>query len=146
MATTLRRFKTVGLDSNIFSYQFHQDPTYGPITKQIFDLLSFNKLHAATSFITLAELLSIKAPLPKIKQLESLFLRTPNLEVFEVNHDVAAGAAKIRREYGLRLPDAIQLATAIVSRQQAFISNDSRLKRVKEIKIIILDDFKGVKL
>lgn len=135
-----KKFRQVGLDSNIFSYQFHQHPVFGPISKQIFDLLSTDKLKAVTSFITLTEILSVKASPAKIKELEKLFLDTPNLSTFEVNQEIAVNAAKIRRKYGFRLPDAIQLATAKLNKAKAFISNDERLKRFKELNVILINE------
>mgnify|MGYP001592427599 FL=1 len=135
-----KKFRQVGLDSNIFSYQFHQHPVFGPISKQIFDLLSTDKLKAVTSFITLTEILSVKASPAKIKELEKLFLDTPNLNTFEVNQEIAVNAAKIRRKYGFRLPDAIQLATAKLNKAKAFISNDERLKRFKELNVILINE------
>lgn len=137
---SLNNLKNIALDSNIFSYQFHQDPTFGLLTKQIFDALSQDRLQALTSVITLIEVLSVKASLSKLAQLKELLLRTPNLTVLEVNQDTAYEAAKIRRKYGFRLPDAIQLATAKLSRAKAYITNDQRLKSYKGLKIILLSE------
>lgn len=138
MVRLSKKIKTVGLDSNIFSYQFHQDPIFGSSAKQIFDLLSLNKLQAVTSVVTFIEILSVKASIKEIKELEKLFLRTPNLGIFEVNQTIASEAAKIRREYGFRIPDAIQLATALTQKAQAFVTNDKKLKGFKGLKIILL--------
>lgn len=134
--------KFVGLDSNIFSYQFHQNPQFGPATKKIFDALSSNQLRAVTSIITLLEILSVNAPPNKIKGLEKLFLEMPNLMTFPVNHEIAVMATTIRREYKFRTPDAIQLATAKHARAKAFITNDDDLKKFKELKIILLSELK----
>lgn len=139
----LERLKFIGLDSNIFSYQFHQNPVFGPITKKIFDLLSSNKLQATTSFITLIEILSVKTSPSKIKGLQELFLSTPNLTVSEINLEISLEAARIRRRYSFRSPDAIQLATAISLKTKAFISNDEKLKRFKQLKVILLREIKS---
>ncbi len=134
------KYKLIGLDSNIFSYQFHKQPIFGPIAKEIFDAISLNELHAITSIITLTEILSVKAPLIKLKQLEKQFSETPNLSVIEVTYEIAQEAAKIRRKYGFRLPDAIQIATAKLSKAKAFITNDNRLKTYKGLKVILLSE------
>ncbi len=134
--------KFVGLDSNIFSYQFHQHPKFGPAAKKIFDSLSSNQMHAVTSIITLLEILSVNAPESRIRELEKLFLETPNLEVLAVNHELSVVAAGIRRKYGFRTPDAIQLATALNSKAKAFITNDNRLKKFKELKVVLLQELK----
>lgn len=136
------RYKFVGLDANIFSYHFHKHPIFGPTTKQIFDLLSLNRLRSATSIITLIEILSVKAPPTKIKGLKKLFSEMPNLMILEVNSEIAVKAADIRRAYGFRTPDAIQLATALSAKTKAFITNDDKLKKFKELKVVILSELK----
>lgn len=130
----------VGLDANIFSYHFHQDPLFGPLTKEIFDLLSLNRLRAVTSIITLIEILSVKASSVKIKGLKKLFSEIPNLAVVEVDEEIADKTALIRRNYGFRTPDAIQLATALRAKAKVFITNDETLKKLKELKVILLKD------
>lgn len=137
-----KKYKLTGLDANIFSYHFHKHPIFGPISKEIFDALSLNKLRAVTSIITLTEVFSVMAPLIKLKLLEKQFSETPNLVVIEVNNEVALAAAKLRREYGFRTPDAIQLATAVHAEARAFITNNSGLKTFKKIKIILLSETK----
>lgn len=137
---TLNTVKIIGIDSNIFSYQFHQEPTFGPLVKRVFDDLSSYKLKAVTSIITLTEVLSVEAQPTKIKQLEHLLLRATNVAILEVDLDIAREAAKIRREYGFRTPDAIQLATAIQAKAKVFITNDKRLKNFKKIKVILVTE------
>lgn len=60
------------------------------------------------------------------------------LAVVEVNEEIADKTALIRRKYGFRTPDAIQLATAVQTRAKVFITNDERLKKLKELKVILL--------
>lgn len=50
-------------------------------------------------------------------------------------------AAEIRTQYNLRPPDAIQISSAILEDAQAFITNDEKLKRVKEIKGLVKEVF-----
>lgn len=49
-------------------------------------------------------------------------------------------AAKLRATYNLTLPDALQVSVAITAGCQAFLTNDVRLKRVKELQILVLDE------
>lgn len=135
-----KKYSLIGLDSNIFSYQFHKHPVFGPPAKEIFDALSLNKSQAITSIITLTEILSVKILHNKLKDLEIQFFDTPNLLILDVNHKIALEAAKIRRDYGFRLPDAIQLATAIQAKAKVFITNDERLRKLKELKVILLKE------
>jgi predicted nucleic acid-binding protein len=40
----------------------------------------------------------------------------------------------------LRTPDALQIATALEAGCEAFLSNDAGLRRVTELRVLILDD------
>ncbi len=132
--------KLVGLDSNIFIYNLEENLEFIKFTDIIFQNLSANKLKATTSIISLTEILSYPKTDSVVKEITSDFFSTPNLLVLEVNREVALEAAAIRREYKYRLPDSIQLATALATKATAFITNDSRLKRFKKLKIILIQD------
>lgn len=77
-----------------------------------------------------------------IKSLEQELWAIPNFQIIEVNREIAVHAAYLRRKHNPQLADAIQLATAIQAKAQAFITNDRRLKKIKEIKVLVLDEFK----
>lgn len=136
----LKKFKLIGLDSNIFSYHFHNHPQFVKFTDVVFNHLNQDQLKGIASIITLTELLSAKVSPAKIKILQQAFHTTPNLTVLEVNYEIALGAATIRRKYGFRLPDAIQLATTRIAKAKAFITNDQRLKNYNKLKIILLSE------
>jgi len=63
------------------------------------------------------------------------------LTTLMIERDVAIKAAELRAKYRIRTPDAIQIATSIIGNAGAFITNDIALKKVKEIVVLILDDF-----
>lgn len=129
--------KLAGLDSNIFIYQFEDHPEFSQSTNIIFEKLARNKLKATTSIISLIEALSYPSPVEVRTNIQESF-KIPNLTVFEINQSIALETARLRREYGFRLGDAIQLATAKISKAQAFITNDDKLKHFKELRIILL--------
>lgn len=136
----LSDLKLVAIDTNIFIYYFEDNPQFGTASKKIIDALSGQLLSGVTSIIAISETLSKQGlPIKITKDIENDFFEIPKLSILEVDRKVAVKAAKIRREYGFRLPDAIQLATAIISKAQAFITNDERLKKFKELKVILLD-------
>ena len=137
----LNKLKLVGLDTNIFIYYFEQNSEFGQSAKKIFDLLSTNSLNTVTSVISLMEILSPDF-ISKVaaRETEKKFFDIPNLKVLDVDRIITVEAARIKREYGFRLPDSIQLATAISGKAQAFITNDHRLKSFKQLKIISLLD------
>lgn len=130
--------KYVGIDSNLFIYNLEQNPQFVKHTDLIFNKLSLNKLKAVTSIISLTEIISYPETAKVEAQLITDFFNTPNTNIVDVDRVIAVEAARIRRKYGFRLPDAIQLATTLCAKAKAFITNDNRLKKFRELKIILL--------
>lgn len=137
------KFKTVGLDTNIFIYFFEQNPEFSSRAKIIFDALSSGKQSAVTSIISLIEILSPDfLSKEAVSETEAKFFDIPNLKILELDQTIGLKAAEIRREYGFRLSDAVQLATALSVKAKVFITNDQRLKSFKKLKVISLQDLK----
>lgn len=66
---------------------------------------------------------------------------TINMEIVEINQEIAKKAAQIRAEYkGIKPMDALQLATACVMGCDLFLTNDKQLRQFKEIKCITVDE------
>lgn len=131
--------KILGLDTNVLIYYLDQHPVFGEAALTLIKKLKSGKAKGVTSVITLIELLSNFYLSEKdVEFIKDKYLEIPNLETIEVSRDLSIEAARIRREYGFRLPDAIQLATAISAKAKAFISNDKNLKKFKELEVILL--------
>ena len=141
----LADYKKVAIDSMCFIYHFEGNKTYGKIVKQIFLQLQRDKLTAVTSAITLAEILSYeKLQKDRIlfEETKTRLRQTPNLKIIPVDEAISEMAAILKYKYFIALPDAIQIATGVASGQEAFITNDRGLQKIREIKVIILTDFK----
>lgn len=137
----IKNLKRIALDSNIFIYNLEQNPRYVQITDRIFKRLMAKRLIAATSIVSLTEILSYPNTEKISKEITEDFLSTPNLVIFDVNQEIAVEAARIRRKYGFRLPDALQLATACIAKADSFITNDKKLKLFKSLKVLLLTEF-----
>jgi predicted nucleic acid-binding protein len=70
-----------------------------------------------------------------------ILLYADGLTTFEISHDVSEMSSRLRAKYSIRTPDAIQIAVGIIHGADSFLTNDSSLKRVKEIKMVMLEDF-----
>ncbi len=134
----LSKFRSIGLDTNIFVYYLDSNSSFYSHAEELFEQIAIRNLSIFTSVITLSELLSFKASRSQVYKLEQELLLIPNLTIIDVNREVAREAARIKREYKFRLPDSIQLATALIGRTQAFITNDQRLKKFKQLPIVLL--------
>jgi predicted nucleic acid-binding protein len=54
---------------------------------------------------------------------------------------LAKRAARLRAQYNFRVPDALQLSTALEHAATLFVTNGRRLARITELSVLILDDF-----
>jgi predicted nucleic acid-binding protein len=138
--------KKVACDSMLFSYHFHNLITYAKLTTIFFQLLESEKITLATSIISYLEILSYKELKndPQKQLLIRQFFRTmKNLKIYTLDIEIAEEAGEIRRALHLKLPDAIQLATAVISQTGIFLTNDKDFKNIlwKNIRIIYLDEF-----
>ena len=74
------------------------------------------------------------------KQYEEILTMSENIDILDINIEIAKDTAKIRADYSIKTPDAIQLATAKYSFSDYFLTNDLRLKSFKDLNIITLSD------
>lgn len=134
----------VFLDSMCFIYFFEANKSYGAIIKKIFRKIAQKKLIAYTSSLTLAEILAqprIILNNQLVSKYKTRFLTIPNLTInCDLSIELAEKAAKFKAKYNLRLPDAIQLAVCLLSKSQVFITNDVKMRKVEEFKILLLKD------
>lgn len=110
----------------------------------LFSRLQENKLSAVTSVLTLSEILAferVQKDIVLFEKTKNKLTTTPNLTILPVDEQIAQASAILKQTYKLTLPDAIQLATALITNQKAYITNDDRFKKCKEIKILLLDEF-----
>ena len=69
------------------------------------------------------------------------FIFDANITISSLTKDVSKYAAQIRAKYsGIKSMDALQLASAIVSGCDLFLTNDKQLRQVEEIPVLLVDD------
>lgn len=130
------------LDTAPVIYHVEGNATYRSRTRPIFRQLSVGNLLAVTSAMTLAECL-VHPFRTRDAELAERFRRTitRGVNTRYVGVDaVVEGAAEIRARHGLRLADSFQVAAALAAGCDAFLTNDHDMKKVTEIRIIVLDD------
>lgn len=140
----LRQYKRIAIDSSVFIYQFEQHPQFEPLCSHIFDLLSRRRIFLITSMITVSEILVrpfSNGNIRLIELYESVFFSLPNFSLVDIDYRLAKMASLLRSQYNILLPDAFQIAAALKLRAQVFVTNDVRLKKVKDIKVLCLKDY-----
>ncbi len=138
----LRGVSRIGLDTPLLIYFVEAHPRYDALVVPIFERIERGMLVGCTSVITLTEVLV--HPLRQgrgdlAQQYRRLLLNSANFEVVAISPAIAEYAAELRARHNFRTPDAIQIATAIMSRCDVFLTNDATLQRIDEMKVLTLD-------
>ena len=111
--------------------------------RAIFTTVNAGQFKIITSPVTLPE--TLMKPLqaedePLITQYRTMFFHTKGIAIGDITAPIGNVAADLRARYNLRTPDALHIATAIDAGCDAFLTNDLGLKRVIEIKVLVLDE------
>ena len=135
----------VGLDTAIFIYHFEKHPRYFPLTQEIFSGIEAGSRKGVTSTITLMEIIVKPLALGRqdaARKYEALLVNFPNLDIVDLDRNIIRQAARLRAEYRIRPPDALQASVSLLYGAEVFITNDALLKRLQgKLEVILLDDF-----
>lgn len=135
--------RRVYLDSNVFIYAMESYAEYEAELRALFGAIERVELPASTSQLTLAEVL-VKPFQVGDRDKEVNYRRVvrtrAGLGVVPVGKAVLIEAARQRAATGLRLPDAIHVATARLDKCGAFLTNDRRIRSDESLEVIYLSD------
>ena len=130
---------TVMVDTAPFIYVLESHPQFADQFVGLIEAAAIGDLVIALSTITLAEVLTgpFKAGQTALAK---RYEKTLSLyRVVPVSAPIAALAAQLRAQYRLKLPDAIQLATALDIGAAAFVTHDRDFSRVTGVEILTND-------
>ncbi len=152
MAADVERFRTdlaeissVALDSNVLIYHLEGLHPFVELTMALIAEMAAGRLRAVISTVSLVELLvgpHSEGSKRKVKAAREFVEGLPHGDIGPVDLAVAAAAAPLRAR-GIRMPDALILATALVAEADAVITNDRRLKspQAGRLRVFLLDDY-----
>jgi predicted nucleic acid-binding protein len=131
--------KRLFLDTAPVVYFVEQNPEFIDRVEPIFARLDLDII-GVVSAVTLAECLvfPIKRGLTDLEQAFEDVVNSDLVEFIATDREIAKLTAIIRAKYNFQLPDSIQIATAIVSNCDAFLTNDVALRKVTEIRAIVV--------
>src|SRR3972149_1357371 len=145
LSDELAQVNTIFIDTAPVIYFIEADPQFGPLAKEVVTAFQSGNLNAYSSVITLTEVLPkpIEEGDVKLARKFADFLKHgKSLTMIEISERIAEAAGKLRGRYPfLRALDAIQISTSIDVGADAFLTNDDKLKQVKEIKVLVLKDY-----
>jgi len=119
------------LDTVALIYFLEGNNRYSEKSEEIFGRIESGDLQGVMASLVFAELL---VPLYRNGDQEAAaglshrLTNFRNLEVITLNTEISMLAARLRAEHGLRTPDAIHSATAIIAKASGILTNDKRMK------------------
>ena len=135
--------RQIFLDTAPVIYFVEKNPNYLEKSQVLFSGLDEGRFTAVVSPITLSECLVIPYRLKKAEVAQiftDLLVNSQSVLFYPIDEIMADKAADLRARYNLTLTDAFQLAIAIQTECDAFLTNDSDLKRVTEVPIVVLSE------
>jgi predicted nucleic acid-binding protein len=140
----LLKHKSVFLDTAPLIYFIEKNVRYYDIVKPVISQIDALETQGITSTITLLEVLV--HPLRHgnktlANTYRTILLSSRGFQTYEISHAISEKAAQIRAKHALRTPDAIQLATATLHKTDYFLTNDPALKKLKTMRVLVLDDY-----
>ncbi len=145
--SSLARGSRVTIDTAPIVYLFEDHHEYLKYYMPLFERIEAGEIQAIISVVTLAEVLA--GPLRHGNEIMAdryyrALSKGNNWQIQAMDSELAFLAARIRTRYKLKLPDAIQVATAIQSTSVALVTHDRDFSTVNEIQIITAVESLGV--
>ncbi|RPI92463.1 MAG: type II toxin-antitoxin system VapC family toxin [Chloroflexi bacterium] len=141
----LTKLESVGVDTPVFIYHLEAHEKYAALTQKIFSSMENGKWQGVTSTITLMEINVHPWRIGRedvARKYEALLMNFPNLNIIDIDRDVARIAAQLRARFDIRPPDALQVAASLTMGARGFLTNDRRLSGLRSLTdIIVLDDY-----
>lgn len=134
IASQLKTGRIYALDTVTLVYFLERHPVYYPTAREVFSRIEAGDISGVLSAMVFAELLVPAFREGKSKLADKvvrILSHFPNLNIVPVSTEISIRAARLRAEYGLRTPDSIHAATALLVDATGIISNDRDLLKME---------------
>ena len=136
------------LDTVALIYFLEPNGQYSEKAEAIFTRIESGELQGLMANLVFAELL---VPLYRSGNpqaavgLSNRLVNFRNMEVIALTTEISVEAARLRADHGLRTPDAIHGATAIITQATGILTNDKRLKALTHegLSVWLFDTLRG---
>lgn len=127
---------TVLVDTAPWIYLLQDHPDFAPRFEGLFAAAEEGRIELALSTITLAEVLTGPYKEGEVALAKRYEKALNSYQVMPFSSAVAVQAAQLRAQYGLKLPDAAQLATALDMGAAALVTHDRDFSAVQGLPIL----------
>ncbi len=129
------------LDTAAVIYFVERNPSFVDRVDSIFERFE-SEIIPVVGSVTVAECLvgALQMSLTDLEQAYMAIFGSDDVLFVENTLTISQEAARVRVQYNLQLPDALQIAAAMGSGCQAFLTNDAQLKRIAELDILLVSE------
>ena len=123
------------VDTAPWIYLLEDHPQFAPLFLGLFEAAERGQVQLALTTITLAEVLT--GPLKHKQTLAKRYeIALNKYQVLPLTATIASLAAQLRIQYRLKLPDAVQLASALDIGAAALVTHDRDFSKVKGLPVL----------
>ena len=143
MEMKLEPGNVIFLDTAPLIYFFEKHPDYYPRIAALLDRILGQGVQMVTSMVTYIELATQPARQGNarlVAKYREFMTNSEGLSIHPITLDVADVAVNYRARFGLRTPDALQLAVAEVCGADWVLTNDSRWKRLPDVNVVLVSE------
>ncbi|TVR04082.1 MAG: type II toxin-antitoxin system VapC family toxin [Phormidium sp. GEM2.Bin31] len=139
--TALAGVSRLFLDTAPIIYFVERNPSFVDRVDSIFERFE-SEIMPVVGSVTVAECLvgALQMSLRDLEQAYMAIFGSDDVLFVENTLTISQEAARVRVQYNLQLPDALQIAAAMGSGCQAFLTNDAQLKRIAELDILLVSE------
>ncbi len=136
----------VGVDTAAFIYLIEESPIFLPVIVPLFLAADRGEIALVTSAVTLLEVLVVPYRANDTvlaDRYETLLTRSRGVALVDISRQHLRHAAELRARFGIRTPDALQLAAALDAGCSVFVTNDRRLPDLPMMRVLQLASYGG---
>jgi predicted nucleic acid-binding protein len=140
---TLPASGTVYADAQIVIYTIDKHSLYAAVCRPLWEAVRSGQVTVVSSDLILLETLvePIRSGDTRLAADREALWAQPHSLLLPITQDILRKAARLRATIsGLKTPDAIHAATALLHSCTLFLSNDTGFKRIPGLPLALLDD------
>jgi predicted nucleic acid-binding protein len=134
----------VYLDANGFIYSAERIEPYAGLLQPLWEAAQEGRLEIVSSELVILETL-VKPLRERDDTLQALFrellFNAREVCLIPATTAIWEKAAQLRASLGLKTPDAVHAASALVAESKLLVTNDPHFQRVEELPVLLLSQF-----
>lgn len=133
------------LDPTVLARHLRGRPPHCELTRALFALSEDDGPALQTSVFSLFQIVvePYRRSEPELAERTSAYLSAGPVELVPVSEDVARRAAEVRARLGFGPGRSVQIATALESGADRYLTDSSTLRRIAEVRIMDLEAYLG---